>query len=140
KIVLPEGTDDRVVIAASQAQEAKYAKITVIGKEKAVKEKAKQLGVSLAGVNILDYEAAPDFDEYVNTFYELRKHKGMTPEEARSILVEKTVFYGALMARKGVVDSFVGGAVATSADVARAAIYCVGIDRKAGTLSSSFVI
>jgi phosphate acetyltransferase len=64
----------------------------------------------------------------------------MTPEEARKVILEKPVYYGALMVRKNLVDTFVAGAVSTSGDVARAAIFCVGVDKKAGTLSSSFVI
>lgn len=140
KIVLPEGHDDRTISAAAAAQEAGIAKIILLGEEKIIKEKAANLGVSLKGIEIIDHKKSKDFEEYVNAFYELRKHKGLTQEAARDLLLEKPIYYGALMVRKNAADSFVAGAVSTSGDVARAAIYCVGIDRKAGTLSSSFVI
>jgi len=140
RIVLPEGHDQRVVNAASIAQKLGIAKITLLGEEKIIKEKAKGLGVSLSGVEILDYKKAKDFKEYANSYHEIRKHKGVSPEDAQKFLLEKPVFFGALMVRKSVVDAFVAGAVSTSGDVARAAIYCVGLDRKVGTLSSSFVI
>lgn len=140
KVVLPEGNDDRTIIAASQAQEAGVAKITLLGKEKNIKEKTDHLGVSLSGVEILDYENSSAFKEYVNLYYELRKHKGVSIEDSQKFLIEKPLFFGALMVRKGIADGFVAGAVSTSGDVARAAIYCVGVDKKAGTLSSSFVI
>jgi len=140
RVVLPEGHDDRTIGAASIAQESGIAKIVLLGEEGVIKEKADKLGVSLRGVEIIDHKKAGDFDKYVNTFYELRKHKGMTPEEARKTLLEKPVYYGALMVRDHVVDTFVAGAVSTSGDVARAAIFCVGVDKKAGTLSSAFII
>jgi len=140
RIVLPEGHDERVISAASISQKLGIAKITLLGEEEPIKEKANRLGVSLEGIEILDYKKAKDFKEYVNLYYEIRKHKGASMEDAQKFLLEKSVFFGALMVRKNVVDAFVAGAVSTSGDVARAAIYCVGLDRKVGTLSSSFVI
>jgi phosphate acetyltransferase len=140
KVVLPEGHDERTINAAAIAQELGIARIVLLGEEAVISQKASNLGVSLAGIDILDHKKAKDFNEAVQTFYEIRKHKGMTPEESKKILLEKPVYYGALMVRKGTADTFVAGAVSTSADVARAAIFCVGVDKKAGTLSSSFVI
>ena len=140
KVVLPEGHDERTIRAAAMAQGLGIANIVLLGEEVLVKEKAKKLDVSLKGIEIIDHRAAKDFDECVNTFYEIRKHKGMTPQESRKVLLEKPIYYGALMVRKDVADTFVAGAVSTSGDVARAAIFCVGVDRKAGALSSSFVI
>jgi phosphate acetyltransferase len=140
RIVLPEGQDERTIHAASMAQESGMAKIILLGEEGVIKEKANRLGVSLKGIEIIDHKTAKDFEEYISMFHEIRKHKGMTPEEARRTLLEKPVYYGALMVRKDIADAFVAGAVSTSGDVARAAIFCVGIDRKAGTLSSSFII
>ena len=140
KIVLPEGHDERTIMAANIAQEAGIAKIVILGEEKIIKDKAKGLGVSMAGVEVIDHKKSKDFEEYVNLFYEIRKHKGITPEDARKIILEESIYYGGLMVRKGAADGFVAGAVSTSGDVAKAAIYCVGVDRKAGTLSSSFVI
>lgn len=140
RIVLPEGHDERILNAANISQESGIAKIVLLGEEGTVKEKAANLGIPLTGIEILDYRNAKDFDEYTNLYYELRKHKGISLEDARKLLLEKSLYYGALMVRKNVVDGFVAGAVSTSGDVARAAIYCVGVDKKVGTLSSSFVI
>lgn len=140
RIVLPEGDEERTISAAAICQKEGVAKIILLGEEKVIGEKAKKLGVSLSGIEIFDYKKAKDFEAYVSSYYELRKHKGMTTDEARALLQEKSVYYGALMVKNGLVDGFVAGAVSTSADVARAAIYCVGIDRKAGSLSSSFII
>lgn len=140
RIILPEGHDERTISAASVSQESGIAKIVLLGEEKIINEKAAHLGVSLKGVEIFDYKDSKDFQEYVNLFYEIRKHKGMTPDEAKKILLEKPVYCGGFMVRKNIADAFVAGAVSTSGDVARAAIYCVGVDKKAGTLSSSFVI
>jgi len=140
KVVLPEGNDDRVIAAASQAQEAGFGQIVLLGEQEKIEEKADNKGISLKGVQIIEPKNSKDFDGYVNTLYEKRKHKGMTEEVARQLLIDTPVYYGALMVKKGVVDTFIAGAVTTSGDVARAAIYCIGVDRKAGTLSSSFII
>ena len=140
RVVLPEGQDERMIKAAAISQQLGIAKIILLGNEKIIADKAKTLGVSLAGVEILDHTTAKNFDEYVNAYYEIRKHKGMTPEESRATLTEKAVYYGALMVRNNLADTFVAGAVSTSGDVARAAIFCIGVDKRAGTLSSSFVI
>ncbi|MFH1848149.1 MAG: phosphate acyltransferase, partial [Candidatus Omnitrophota bacterium] len=139
-IILPEGHDSRVIAAAGQIQQEGLAKVILMGDAETVRQKAQDQKVSLDGITILEHKKDKDFKEYVNLFYELRKHKGMTPEDAEKLITEKSLFYAALMVRKGAADSFVAGAVNTSGDVARAAIYCVGIDRKAGTLSSSFIM
>lgn len=140
KVVLPEGHDDRMIVAAAASLKEGIADVILLGEEAVIKEKAKKLSVDLKGIEIIDHKKAKNFDEYVNAFYEIRKHKGMTPEEAKKVLSENSVYYGALMVRNKLADTFVAGAVSTSGDVARAAIFCVGVDKKAGTLSSSFVI
>ncbi|MBI4335477.1 MAG: phosphate acetyltransferase [Candidatus Omnitrophica bacterium] len=140
KIVLPEGHDERTILAASNAQAAGIAKIVLLGEDKIIRDKAQRLGVSLGGVEIVDHKVTDEFEKYVNAFYELRKHKGITVEEAGNLFREKSIYYGAMMVREGAADGFVAGAVSTSGDVARAAIYCVGVDKRAGTLSSAFVM
>jgi phosphate acetyltransferase len=91
-------------------------------------------------VQIVNPASSEHLSAFANTFYTLRKHKGITEDEARATLIAKPVYYAALMVRAGQADGFVAGAVATSADVARAAIYCMGVDKTAGTLSSAFVM
>lgn len=78
-------------------------------------------------------------DEYTQIFYQLRQHKGTTLDEAREYILNP-VFYGAMMVREGLADGFVAGAATTTSDVARAALYCIGIDKRIATIASCFIM
>ncbi len=139
-IVLPEGEDKRVVQAASFIVSEDIAEITLLGKEDEVNSLAKEVGVSLDGVNVVDPAFYDKKDEIVNAFYEARKHKGITLEEAEEVVMGNTVFYGAIMTRMGLADGFVAGACNKTSTVARAGIQCLQIDKSVGTVSSSFLM
>ncbi|HPN64942.1 MAG TPA: phosphate acetyltransferase [Candidatus Goldiibacteriota bacterium] len=139
KVVLPEGNDERTVEAAAKCAEMKIADITILGNPDKIKEIAKNKNLKLDGVKILDLANLPDIKEYANEFYEMRKAKGVTPEQAMEIM-KKDVYYGAMMVKKGVVDKFVAGAVNTTSDVSRAAIYLIGMKPGIKTLSSFFIM
>lgn len=78
-------------------------------------------------------------ERYIGEFYELRKAKGITVDEARK-LFEDPLWYAAMLTREGKVDGFVAGASHTTADVCRAAIYCIGIDPRLSIASSCFIM
>lgn len=139
KVVLPEGNDERTVEAGILAAEAGLAKITLIGDPKIMNDIAKVRNKKLDSVTIIDEHNLPNLEEYAAEFYELRKHKGITKEEAME-RIKEPLYYGAMMVRKNVVDSFVAGDVNTTADVCRAAIRVVGIKRGMSTLSSFFIM
>lgn len=139
KVVLPEGNDERTIEAAVKATQLKIAKVTIIGTPDKIKQIAKDKNLSIDGIEIIDINNLPDVDNYANEFYEIRKAKGMTPEEAKKVM-SHDVYYGAMMVRKGIVDTFVAGAVNTTADVSRAAIYLIGMKEGIKTLSSFFVM
>ncbi|MBP7792365.1 MAG: phosphate acetyltransferase [Candidatus Goldbacteria bacterium] len=140
-VVLPEGDDERTIEAAVKATQMGIAKISMIGTPDRMKQIAKDRNFSLNGIEIIDINNLPDVDNYVNEFYELRKSRGkdITHEEAEKIM-KKDVYYGAMMVRKGIVDTFVAGAVNTTSDVSRAAIYLIGMKEGIKTLSSFFVM
>lgn len=139
RIVLPEAPDIRVLEAAQKATSLGIAKVILVGDEKEVKNSAGSASIKLDGVDIVNPRNPKNLDRFAPEFYKLRKHKGITEEDARKS-VSKPLYHAAMMARFKDADGMVAGAVETSGDVAKAAIYCVGIDRSAGTLSSAFVI
>ncbi|MCE5301266.1 MAG: phosphate acetyltransferase [Spirochaetia bacterium] len=139
KVVLPEGNDERTVEAAVKAAAMGIANITMIGDPAKMNEIAKKKNLSLDGIELIDLKNLPNLDAYANDFYELRKAKGMTPEEAKKVM-SRDVYYGAMMVRKGLADTFVAGAVNTTSDVSRAAIYLIGMKKGIKTLSSFFVM
>ncbi|MDD5634539.1 MAG: phosphate acetyltransferase [Candidatus Omnitrophica bacterium] len=140
RIILPEGEDWRVVKAASVIAKEKIADVLLLGKKDAVLALAKENSVSLDNVQLVDPLAFEKKDEIIEQFYEKRKYKGVTPEEAEKTVLGNFVFYAAMMIRMGYADGFVAGASHTTSDVARAALYCFQLDREVGTVSSAFIM
>jgi phosphate acetyltransferase len=139
KVVLQEGEDVRVIEAAATATKAGFAELTLLGDPGKIKAAAASASLSLNRVNIVDMTRVPNLADYAHTYYELRKAKGMTESEAEKVMRDP-LFYGAMMVRKGLVDSFVGGATYTTADVCRASIQIVGMQEGLKTLSSFFAM
>ena len=83
-IVLPEAEDTRVIEAANIIEKEGFAKIVLIGNTDKVKSKAKENGIDLTNISVVDPETSEKFEEYANCFYELRKAKGITEEDARN--------------------------------------------------------
>ena len=139
KVVLQEGEDVRVIEAAGKAVKLGIAETTILGDPAKIKATAASASLSLDKVNIVDMTAAPNLDDYAHTYYELRKAKRMTESEAERVMRDP-LFYGAMMVRKGLADSFVGGATYTTADVCRAGIHIIGMQPGLRTLSSFFAM
>lgn len=116
-IVLPEAEDIRTLKAAAQIQKEDIADLVLIGKEADVKKLAGDLDISKA--KIVDPETSDKLDAYVDLFVELRKKKGMTPEEARRILTTDYTYYGVIMVKAGDADGMVSGACHSTADTLR---------------------
>ncbi len=139
-IILPETSDDRVIKAASIAQKEGLAQIILIGKPDVINAKAESLNVSLEGVRIEDPETYAYTEEFVSTFQKRREKKGMTIEEARRIVKEDYMFFGAMMVERGLAHGMVGGALNTTAHTLRAMIQCVGTKPGTKSISSFFMI
>ena len=138
-IVLPEGEDPRVVAAASICARERLARITILGKEEKVRELARANRVDLGGVEVIDHLRAGDFDRMVQLYHELRRAKGVMPDEARAA-VSDPLYYGNLMVREGRADGSVAGATNTTAHTVRAALHCIGVRQGFKMVSSFFVM
>ncbi len=140
RLVLPEGTEERTVAAAAEIIREKLAgSVTLLGDQDAVAKVAAAKNVSLAGIDIIDPKKSEWAGEFASTFYELRKHKGMTPEQA-AIDIQSPLRFGAMMVRLGKADSMVAGAESTTADVLRAGLTVIGTAPGSKTASSCFVM
>src|SRR2546430_2259931 len=82
-IILPEGEDDRTIVAAARVIEARIARVTLLGDEEKIRSRASALGVSLTNIPVIDHRRSPDLERYAQMFYELRRAKGVTMDEAR---------------------------------------------------------
>src|SRR6188474_3136695 len=137
-IVLPEGNDPRTVVAAAEASSQRLARITMLGDDEKIRAIARDNGLDLGGVSIINHKRAADFDKMVALFHELRRAKGLMADEART-LVSDPLYYGNLMVRSGLADGSVAGATNTTSHTVRAALHCIGV-RSGFKLVSSFFL
>jgi phosphate acetyltransferase len=138
-IVLPEGDDKRILEAAKIIIKENLARIVILTLDNDFRQKAETAGVDLSKVQVINPAKSPELTEFSEKFFELRKAKGITEEQAREQML-KPVYFGAMMVRFGKADGMVAGAMNTTADVAKAAIYCIGFGEKSRTISSCFLI
>lgn len=139
RVVLPEGTEERMIKATGKILAEGLAEVTLLGDEGQIRKLAESSDLDLSRVKVIQPANSPKLEEYAQEYHQLRKHKGMTPEKAREIL-KNVLFYGAMMVRKGEVDGFVAGSVNTTADVMRAGIHIIGTAPGISSVSSSFVM
>ena len=138
-IVLPEGGDDRVVRAASQAAQQGLARPVLVGKSRDIRGLADTIGVGLEGVDIVDPQESEKLTSYADRLHERRKHKGMTAGEAHD-LASQSLFFGALMVASADADGIVAGAATTTADVLRPLILSIGTAEGVSCVSSAFLM
>ncbi|MEI8139413.1 MAG: phosphate acetyltransferase [bacterium] len=138
-LVLAEGHDPRVMQAAVKITQQGIAKVIVL----ATPEEAQisTAGISFAGlpVTLLDYPHSPDFERIAQALFEIRKHKGITIEQAHSLLKDR-LYFGDMMVRMGLADGLVAGSIASTPDMVRAAFQCVGTAPGIKTGSSFFAM
>jgi len=138
-IVLPDATDERAIQAARQLVDQGIVNAVLVGDARAIEEKAKQLGLSLAGVQIVDPVRSEKLREFSVAFADLRKHKGLTLEEAGKQM-QHPLFFGAMMVRQGLASGSVAGSLSTTGDVLRAGIQVIGLADNITIVSSFFLM
>ena len=140
KLVLAEGLEPRTVHAARKiVDEGLASSVTLVGNEEKVRANAASLGVSLDGIEISDPEASDKKAEFAHEYYEMRKHKGMTEEQALADIVDE-LRWGAMMVHLGYADAMVAGAESTTANVLRAAFTIIKCKPGIKSASSCFVM
>ncbi|MDR1505945.1 MAG: phosphate acetyltransferase [Treponema sp.] len=140
RLVLPEGTEPRTVKAARiLVDDALAASVTLLGKESGIRAAAEREGVKLDGITIVDPASSGKAGLYAGNYHELRKHKGMTIEQAGTEITDP-LRWAAMMVRLGDADVSVAGAENTTGDVLRAGLTIIGTVQGLKTASSCFVM
>lgn len=129
-IVLPEGSDARTVEAAAKIAREGFARLTVLGKPGAI---------DIRGVSVIDPAASEKLSAYARLYFERRRAKGVTEEEARQIAA-RPLYFADLMVAAGDADGSVGGALNTTAETVRAALHCLGLAEGWSIVSSFFLM
>jgi phosphate acetyltransferase len=120
RIVLPEGTEERILRAVEALQRRRVVDLTLLGDEDEIRDRAAKLKVDLHGVEIVDPVSSDRLEDYAACYHELRQHKGVTLEIAREALLDAT-YFGTMMVHRGDADGMVSGSVTTTAQTIRPA-------------------
>ncbi len=136
-IVLPEGTEERILRAAEILLLRGVADLTLLGPIGEIEQKASSLGLSLKGAAFLDPADPGRREEYAHTYHELRRHKGISEQMAFD-LVADVAYFGTLMVHRGEADGLVSGAVHATAHTLRPAFEIIGLKPGYSLASSVF--
>ena len=138
-IVLPEGSDDRIITAASRLLAMDVVDISIIGDKKQIENKVASLGLTFdfSKIKIINPRKDSHYDDYVNTYYELRKEKKMTIEIAKD-LMEDGAYFGTMMVYKGDADGMVSGAAHTTQHTILPALQFIKTKPNSSVVSSIF--
>ena len=137
-IVFTEGTDARILSAASKLLAGKILNVLLLGNPEAVKKAAAEGGFDITGAEICDPTSYPEFDAMVAKMVELRKGK-MTEEQCRAAL-SKSNYFGTMLVKMGKADCLLGGATYSTADTIRPALQLVKTKKGAHLVSSCFIL
>jgi phosphate acetyltransferase len=139
RIVLPEGEDPRIVSAAAAITREGFAKITLLGRKPIIGQAAADLHESLGDVAIVDPASSPRAEAYAQNYYERRRARGVSLDEAREI-ARRPLYFAALSVAAGDADGTVGGAANTTGETVRAALHSIGLAQEAKLVSSFFLM
>jgi len=140
RIVLPEGNDERILRAADIVIQKGIADITIFGDPGELRKHSESLGLAhINAAEFLDYRNCPFFDEYTEMFYQLRKSKGITQEQAAEQMKNRN-YFGTMMVYNKKVDGMVSGADGTTADTIRPALSIIRTKPGYSIASSIFLM
>ncbi len=140
RLVLPEGTEPRTIPAARQLVDLGLAKeVTLLGSKPAIEAKAKELGIGLHSIHIVDPASSPNLDAYAQEYHKLRQAKGLSLEDARA-KIQDPLFWGSMMVRRSDADAMVAGADNSTANVLTAAFQIIKTAPGVKVASSCFVM
>jgi malate dehydrogenase (oxaloacetate-decarboxylating)(NADP+) len=140
KVVYPHGDDVRILRAARRVLDEGIGSPVLLGDVGLIKEMSSELGLSLAGIEVVDPLAQPaSLERYAATLTELRAHKGMTIDQAREAVVDHNMF-AALMVREGSADAVLGGLTTFYPDTIRPALQALALEPGRTIVSSVYVV
>ncbi|MFI3271433.1 MAG: phosphate acetyltransferase [Pseudomonadota bacterium] len=139
RIVLPEGCEERILRAADVLIRRQVADIILLGNADQVGTRISELGLELDGVQIIQPDLSPRFNDYVAAYHEARKKKGISMEQAHDVMVD-TTYFGTMMVKQGDADGMVSGAINTTAHTIRPAFEFVKTKPTVSIVSSVFLM
>lgn len=136
-IVLPETTDLRILTAASKVD---FANIILIGEKDKIFSLSNENNLDLSNVEIINPKTYEKSTELINSFYELRKEKGITYDDAKNLILNDYLYFGCMLVKLGYADGLVSGAITTSQKVLRASLQTIKTKPDTKLVSSFFIM
>lgn len=138
-IVLPETNDERILRAAVKAEQEKIANIILVGDRKKTMNLAKEKNIDITKIKFIDINSYDNLDGLAKKLYELRKHKGMTEDEAKKLVLDP-VYFGIMLVKEGLADGLISGASHSTADTLRPALQIIRTKEGEKLVSSFFIV
>lgn len=138
-IVLPEGLGERILTATDMILTRGIADITLLGPEDEIRTKASILSLNIDGARIIDPVKSPYYDEFVQSYFDIRKHRGIVMDVARDRMSDPT-YFGTMMVHKGLADGMVAGSITTTAQTIRPAFEFIKTKPGVSVVSSIFIM
>lgn len=138
-IVLPEGDEERTLLAAAKMQQESIVRPILLGDPDRILSAAKIAGAKINDVPVIDPTHSPQAEAYANMLYELRKEKGVTKAQAKA-LVQDPMYYGMMMVKEGAADGLVSGAEHTTGDMLRPALQIIKTAPGVKVVSSAYLM
>lgn len=137
--MLPEGEEDRILRAAEILCQREVADIILLGNIANIHRRMMDLGLELRGARFVQPSDSPEYEEYVQTYYEMRKAKGITMDEARDRMADAT-YFGTMMVYKNAADGMVSGSINTTAHTIRPSFEIIKTKPGSSIVSSVFLM
>lgn len=138
-IVLPEGSDDRILRAASTVLARHIADLTILGSDESVRARAAELGLDIEAARVLSPHDPEHVEKFAAEYTRLRAHKGMTVERAREIVTDVS-YFGTMMVHLGLADGMVSGAAHSTAHTIRPSFEIIKTKPGTSSVSSVFLM
>ena len=138
-ILLPEGAEERTINAAVMTIQQRIANISLMGREEDIVNAAKKMGICLSGINIVDPLNSPHLEIYTEKYYEMRKMKGITEDQALQTMRDP-LYFAAMMVKDNKADGMVAGAVNSTGDVLRPGMQIIKMAEGISVISCCFVM
>ena len=138
-IVFPEGTDERILEAASRLLSGSFLKPVLVGNKEEILKAAEHVGYNIRGAEIIDPQNYDRMEEMIDLFIELRGAKAGTREQVASLLSQSN-YFGTMLVKMGVADALLGGATYSTADTVRPALQLINTNPGNSIVSSCFIM
>lgn len=138
-IVLPEAEEIRVLKATEKILQEDFAHIILVGDEERILKIAQENNINIEKAKIVNPQKSNNTKDFAKKLYELRKHKGMTEEEAERLVLDP-IHYGVMMVKQEIADGLVSGAIHSTADTLRPALQILRTAPNTKLVSAFFIM